>query len=102
MAAGASGETPPATSSSVTFGKRPVLRKSTIVAPCAASARRLSASGTAVLPAARVTITVCETSGSVYSVLSAAAAPERALTPGVTSYSMPRASKARICSPIAP
>ena len=44
----------------------------------------LSASGTGVLPAMRVRITVCETPGSVYSAGIAAAAAEKELTPGTT------------------
>ena len=42
-------------------------------------------SGTGVRPGARVMMTVWLTSGSVYSVLSDAAAPQNALTPGHTS-----------------
>ena len=44
-----------------------------------------SRSGTGVRPAARVMMTVWLTFGSVYSARSAAAAPQKALTPGQTS-----------------
>lgn len=47
-------------------------------------------------------ITVCEMPGAVSSAGNAAAAATKELTPGTTVYSMPRASRARICSPIAP
>ena len=73
-----------------------------MVAPCAASERTLSASGTGVRPAMRLIITVCDTPGSVYSARSAAAAALSELTPGTTRYSRPRASSASICSRIAP
>ena len=68
----------------------------------AAKARMLSRSGTGVRPAARVMITDWETSGSVYSAFSAAAAPQKALTPGQTSYSMPSFSSSSNCSRTAP
>ena len=45
----------------------------------------LSLSGTGVRPEIRVSITVCETSGKVYSAFRAAAAPQNELTPGHTS-----------------
>ena len=50
----------------------------------------------------RVMMTVWVTSGSVYSVLSAAAAPQKALTPGHTSYSTPILSSSSNCSRTAP
>ena len=56
----------------------------TIVARCAASEAIFSRSGTAVRPSMRVMITLWETSGSVYSIERAAAAPQKELTPGVT------------------
>ena len=50
----------------------------------------------------RVMMTVWLTPGSVYSARAAAAAAQKELTPGVTSYSMPSASSLSICSRIAP
>ena len=63
----------------------PAERKTTIVAPCAASAAMLSRSGTGVRPAMRVMMTDWLTPGSVYSAQSAAAAPQKLETPGVSS-----------------
>ena len=60
-------------------------RKITIVAPCAASEASRSPSGTGVRPSIRVMITVWLTPGSVYSAFSAAAAPQKLETPGVSS-----------------
>ncbi len=52
--------------------------------------------------AVRVTMMVWQTSGTVSSVRSAAAAAAKAGTPGVTSKGMPSASSRRICSAVAP
>ena len=71
-------------------------------APWRASSRSFSPSGTAVRPARRVTIRLWLTPGSVNSAPSAAAAPNRLDTPGVTSYSIPFAESASSCSRIAP
>ena len=79
-----------------------MLRNMTIVEPWAASDAMLSRSGTGVLPAILVMMTVWDTSGSVYSALSAAAAPQNELTPGHTSYEMPSLSRQSVCSRIAP
>ena len=57
----------------------------TIVAWCAARLFIFSFSGTGVLPAMRVMMTLWLTSGSVYSALMAAAAPQKLETPGVSS-----------------
>ena len=76
---------PPASSRSRSAGSRPALKKITIVAPWAAKEAISSRSGTGVRPAIRVMTTDWETPGSVYSTPSAAAAPLKALTPGVTS-----------------
>ena len=56
----------------------------TRVAPLRASAASRSRSGTGVLPATRVRITVWETSGRVSSCFSAAAAAKALVTPGTT------------------
>ena len=56
-----------------------------MVAWWAARARMDSRVGTGVRPGARVMMTVWLTFGSVYSARSAAAAPQKALTPGQTS-----------------
>ena len=56
-----------------------------MVQPWLASLRSSSPSGTGVRPAMRVMMTLWETPGRVYSASSAAAAPEKADTPGVTS-----------------
>ncbi len=53
------------------------------VVPWAASARSVSPAGMPVLPAARVMMTVCATSGTVNSTPSAAAAAKTLLTPGM-------------------
>ena len=53
-----------------------------MVAPWAAKDRTLSRAGTGVRPAMRVMMTLWEMSGRVYSIFRAAAAPEKALTPG--------------------
>src|SRR5712691_10757 len=75
----------------------------TSVAPLAARWSRRSPSGIAeARVAVRVRITVCATPGSVSSRPSAAAAAAKAGTPGVTSNGMPRASRWRICSALAP
>ena len=60
-------------------------RKITIVAPCAANAASFSRSGTGVRPSIRVMMTVWLMPGSVYSAFSAAAAPQKLDTPGVSS-----------------
>ena len=49
----------------------------------------LSRSGTAVRPAIRVIIRLCEIPGSVYSRFRSAAAPKHALTPGQLSWKSP-------------
>ena len=86
MAAGVSGPyAPPASSSCATGSRRPVERKSTMVQPWLAILRSFSPSGTGVRPSIRVMITDWDTRGRVYSAVSAAAAPEKADTPGVTS-----------------
>ena len=54
-------------------------------APWRARERSASFSGTGVRPARRVTMRLWLTPGSVNSAPSAAAAPKRLLTPGVTS-----------------
>ena len=56
-----------------------------MVAPCAANDSIDSFSGMGVLPAMRVMTTLWEIPGRVYSMSSAAAAPQKALTPGVES-----------------
>ena len=56
-----------------------------MVLPWEASFRSCSPSGTGVRPSARVIITVWLTLGRVYSAFSAAAAPQKDETPGVTS-----------------
>ena len=56
-----------------------------MVAPCAANASICSFSGTGVRPSMRVRMTDWLTFGSVYSALSAAAAPQNEDTPGQTS-----------------
>ena len=48
---------------------------------------------TGVLPSIRVMTTLCDTSGSVYSRFSAAAAPQKELTPGQESYAIPSSSR---------
>ena len=63
----------------------PVLRKRTMVEPWAARLRMDSLSGTGVLPASRVMMTVWLTPGRVYSVFREEAAPQKELTPGQTS-----------------
>ena len=63
----------------------PVLKKITMVAWWAASFSISSFSGTGVLPAILVRITVWEMPGSVYSRFSALAAPQKELTPGQES-----------------
>ena len=73
-----------------------------MVAWWAAKERRLSRSGTGVRPAARVMMTLWLTSGRVYSARNDAAAPQKELTPGHTSYSTPRASSWSNCSRTAP
>ena len=85
IAAGVSGAYPPSISLLLSSSRCPALRKITIVAPCAAKDSMLSFSGTGVLPAILVITTLCEIPGSVYSMLRAAAAPLKALTPGVVS-----------------
>ena len=57
----------------------------TIVAPWAARLASFSFSGTGVRPSMRVMMTVWLTVGSVYSAFSAAAAPQKLETPGVSS-----------------
>ena len=61
-----------------------------------------SRSGTGVRPAMRVMMTVWLTPGRVYSAPSAAAAPQKLDTPGVSSQGIPRSSSASICSRTAP
>ena len=56
-----------------------------MLARCDASVRRFSCSGTGVLPAMRVMMSVWLTSAGVYSAGMAAAAPQNELTPGTTS-----------------
>ena len=79
-----------------------MLRNRTRVQPCAARSRNFSPSGIATRPSIRVNIAVCETSGTVNSVFSAAAAANAALTPGTISYATPARSSKRICSSTAP
>ena len=79
-----------------------VTEQQELVALCAASAATDCPSGTGVLPGARVMITVWLTSGSVYSVFKEAAAPQKELTPGHTSYRIPSASSLSNCSRTAP
>ena len=57
----------------------------TIVAPWAARLASFSFSGTGVRPSMRVMMTVWLTVGRVYSAFSAAAAPQKLDTPGVSS-----------------
>ena len=64
---------------------RPMERKITIVAPWAARLASFSFSGTGVRPSIRVMITVWLMVGRVYSAFSAAAAPQKLDTPGVSS-----------------
>ena len=52
---------------------------------CCARLRMASRSGTGVRPAMRLMMTVWDTQGSVYSRFMAAAAPQKALTPGQSS-----------------
>ena len=54
-------------------------------APCCARSASLSRSGTGVRPSMRVRMTVWLMPGSVYSARTAAAAPQKLETPGVTS-----------------
>ena len=61
-----------------------------------------SRSGTGARPAIRVMMTLWLTPGRVYSAPKAAAAPQKLETPGQTAQGMPRASKASICSRMAP
>ena len=56
-----------------------------MVAPWAARERSFSLSGTGVRPAIRVMMTLWLTPGRVYSAGTAAAAPQKLDTPGVTS-----------------
>ncbi len=79
-----------------------MLRKRARVAPWRARSSRRSPSGTLVRPSARVRITVCDSSGKVSSLPSAAAAAVKEETPGTISYSIPSASKRRICSATEP
>ena len=58
--------------------------------------------GTGVRPAIRVMITVWLTPGRVYSAPSAAAAPQKLDTPGVSSQGIPSLSNSSICSRMAP
>ena len=73
-----------------------------MVAPWAAREAMSSPSGTGVRPAIRVMMTDWLTPGRVYSSPAAAAAPQKEDTPGVTSQGMSRASRASICSRMAP
>lgn len=57
----------------------------TIVAPWEARWASVSRSGTGVRPSIRVMMTVWLTVGRVYSAFSAAAAPQKLETPGVSS-----------------
>ena len=56
-----------------------------MVAPWLARLASFSFSGTGVRPSMRVMMTVWLTAGSVYSAFSAAAAPQKLETPGVSS-----------------
>ena len=80
----------------------PADRKITMVAPWVARAAMDSRSGTGVRPAMRVMMTLWLTPGRVYSVPTAAAAPQKEDTPGVTSQEMPSSSSWSICSWMAP
>ena len=73
-----------------------------MVALCFEKLLILSSSFLGVLPAGRVIITLCETSGIVSSASSALAVPNSELTPGIISYSMLSFFSSRICSPMAP
>lgn len=73
-----------------------------MVAPWVAKAAMDSRSGTGVRPAMRVMMTLWLTPGRVYSVPTAAAAPQKEDTPGVTSQEMPSSSSWSICSWMAP
>ena len=73
-----------------------------MVAPCAANDSICSFSGTGVRPSMRVRMTDWLTFGSVYSALSAAAAPQNEDTPGQISYARPSLSSLSICSLCAP
>ena len=69
---------------------------------CSASDSSASFSGTDVLPAIRVKISVCESSGRVYSIPMAAAAANAAVTPGITLHGIDFLSSFAICSNMAP
>ena len=73
-----------------------------IVALCLEKLSILSSSFLGVLPAGRVIITLCETSGIVNSASKTLAVPNNELTPGIISYSILSFFNSRICSPIAP
>ena len=84
-AAGVSGVYAPCKSAVCTLSISPMDRKITMVAPCAARLASFSRSGTGVRPSMRVMMTVWLTVGRVYSAFSAAAAPQKLETPGVSS-----------------
>ena len=69
---------------------------------CEAKLAMLSLGGTFVRPSMRVMMSDWEIPGSVYSMLSDAAAPKHALTPGQLSYGIKRVSSSSICSRTAP
>ena len=75
----------PCSSASCTLSIKPMERKITMVAPWLARLASFSFSGTGVRPSMRVMMTVWLTAGSVYSAFSAAAAPQKLETPGVSS-----------------
>ena len=102
MATGVDPGYPPSRSSCWSSWVSRVLKYRHMVARWAARDRMLSFSGTRVLPDCRVMMTVWLTSGRVNSCFKEAAAPQKALTPGVTSYSMPRGISSSNCSRTAP
>ena len=75
-----------------------MLKNITMLAWCTASSSILSPLGMGVLPSIRVSITVCDTPGRVYSKLRVAAAARKELTPGTTLYFIPSLSSSLICS----
>jgi len=79
-----------------------MLRKIIIVAWCVAREARSCFSGTGVLPALRVKMTVWDTSGRVSSVESAAADAVPELTPGIIVKGILLCLNRAVCSLIAP
>ena len=85
MAAGVSAGYPPFISSADSSLSIPALKNRTIDVWWTAKEAMLSRSGTGVLPAIRVMITLWEIPGSVYSIPKEDAAPQKELTPGQIS-----------------